>query len=495
VAGPQRAVAVLPFDNLSSDPELQYFSDGVSEEIIRRLSRGANIAVIGRASSFQFRAERKGEAARNLGCSHVLDGSVRRSAGRVRVIAHLVETAGTTTVWSDRYDRDIADIFAVQDDISEHIAAALDAAFCGAATRTTDPEAYDLYLRASPRSFGPDELRAGISLLEVATKRAPDFADALGRLAYLRSWLRFYEPYPTRTASAAAVEAAAAGAVALDPGNIEARVARLFVMPPFGRFVEVEAALQAARRVGGEGGQYAGWFIRTLGHVREGLVEDERAYRSDPLNPMSANLVALARMAAGRVEDAVPIFEDLMVRMPDMSFPFSSLLRARAFLGDWQVVDRLLALEATRPLREFKDGLDFIRTKRDPTPANLEHWRSAFEARVRATGCVDVSRLVYTAHLGLVDAAYAAALSACLGPRGADDDIMGPDAYRTSLLFWAGMPELRNDLRFPRLCARLGLVEYWTSSGRWPDCAEEVPYDFRAECARVRDVAAESFGF
>ena len=91
----QRAVAVLPFDNLSSDPELQYFSDGVSEEIIRRLSRGANIAVIGRASSFKFRAERKGEAARSLGCSHVLDGSVRRAAGRVRIVAHLVEAAGT----------------------------------------------------------------------------------------------------------------------------------------------------------------------------------------------------------------------------------------------------------------------------------------------------------------------------------------------------------------------------------------------------------------
>jgi TolB-like protein len=97
---PQRVVAVLPFDNLSSDPELQYFSDGVSEEIIRRLSRGANIAVIGRASSFQFRAERKGEAARSLGCSHVLDGSVRRAAGRIRIVAHLVEATGTTTVWS-----------------------------------------------------------------------------------------------------------------------------------------------------------------------------------------------------------------------------------------------------------------------------------------------------------------------------------------------------------------------------------------------------------
>ena len=491
----QRAVAVLPFDNLSSDPELQYFSDGVSEEIIRRLSRGANIAVIGRASSFQFRAERKGEAARTLGCSHVLDGSVRRAAGRVRIVAHLVEAAGTTTVWSDRYDRDLADVFAVQDDIAGNIAAALDGAFRGVATRTIDTEAYDLYLRASPRSFGPDELRSGISLLEAATKRAPDFADAWGRLAYLRSWLRYYEPYADRAASAAKVQDAAAVAMATDPRNIDALVAQLFVLPPFGRFVETESALRRVQQAGGEDGQYTGWFLRNLGHVDESLVEDERAYRSDPLNPMCANLVALARMAAGRVEEAIPLFEDVMARIPDMSFPFANLLRARALLGDWQGVDRLLALEATRPLREFREGLDFIRTKRDPTPANLERWRVAFEARVRTTGCVDVSRLVYTAHLGLVDAAYAAALSSRLGPRGADDDLMGPDAYRTALLFQAGMPELRNDPRFPHLCARLGLVEYWTTSGQWPDCADAVPYDFRAECARVRNVAVESFGF
>jgi TolB-like protein len=491
----QRAVAVLPFDNLSSDPELQYFSDGVSEEIIRRLSHGANIAVIGRASSFQFRAERKGEAARTLGCSHVLDGSVRRAAGRVRIVAHLVEAAGTTTVWSDRYDRDLADVFAVQDDIAGNIAAALDGAFRGVATGKIDPQAYDLYLRASPRSFGPDELRAGIGLLEEATKRAPDFADAWGRLAYLRSWLRYYEPYAARAASAARVQDAAAVAMATDPRNFDALVARLFVLPPFGRFVETEAALRLVQQAGNAEGQYTGWFLRNLGHVDESLVADERAYRSDPLNPMSANLVALARMAAGRVEEAIPLFEDVMARIPDMSFPFANLLRARAMLGDWPGVDRLLALEATRPLREFREGLDFIRTKRDPTPANLERWRVAFEARVRTTGCVDASRLVYTAHLGLVDAAYAAALSARLGPRGADDDIMGPDAYRTGLLFQAGMPELRSDPRFPHLCARLGLVEYWTTSGQWPDCADAVPYDFRAECARVRNVAVESFGF
>ena len=72
---------------------------------------------------------------------------------------------------------------------------------------------------------------------------------------------------------------------------------------------------------------------------------------------------------------------------------------------------------------------------------------------------------------------------------------MGPDGYRTALLFQASMPELRNDLRFPRLCARLGLVEFWMATGKWPDCAAEVPYDFKSECAKVQHVPKEEFGF
>jgi hypothetical protein len=100
---------------------------------------------------------------------------------------------------------------------------------------------------------------------------------------------------------------------------------------------------------------------------------------------------------------------------------------------------------------------------------------------------------VYAAHLGLVDEAYLVADAARLGPAVASDDIMGPDGYRTALLFQAGMPDLRKDLRFPRLCARLGLVEFWMATGKWPDCAREVPYDFERECARVRDVSKEEF--
>ena len=490
-------VAVLAFDNLSSDPEMQFFSDGVSEEIIQRLARGAQLKVIGRTSSFQFRGERKADAAESLHCSHVLDGSIRRAAGRVRISAHLVEASSRMTLWSDRYDRGLEDIFAVQDEISESIAGALHHAFSGVSTPSVDPAVYDLYLHASPKSFAPDELRASVGLLEVVTQRAPGFAQAWGQLAYLRAFSHFYQPYAERAATAGLVAREAARALELDPLNVDAIAGQLFVVPAFGHFMEADRVLERMQAVPGsrDGKRYIGWYLRTTGRVRESLEETEHAYRLDALDPASANLVALARMAAGRIEEAVPVYENLVERVPDMSFPVSSLLRAYAFQEDWAAVDRLLELAARRQLRELQDGLPFIQTKRDPTPENLGAMRSALEAHLAKTGCVDVSRLVYAAHLGLVEEAYGAAETAHLGPVGTADDVMGPDAYRTSLLFQANMPELRNDLRFPRLCARLGLVEFWEATGKWPDCADEVPYDFQAECTKARDVPKQEFGF
>jgi TolB-like protein len=490
-------LAVLPFDNLSDDREMQFFSDGVSDEIIQRLSRGARLKVIGRTSSFQFRGERKALAAQNLDCSHVVDGSIRRAAGRVRISAHLVEAASRTTLWSDRYDRSLEDIFAVQDEISEHVARALHQAFSSFSTKAVDPEVYDLYLRASPTSYAPDELRNHVRLLDAVTQRAPDFAEAWGRLAYLRSWLRFYQPFADRSASAGLIQQEAARALAIDPQNIDAMTARLFILPPFGRFIEADAIVERLRRTqgAGDGLRYVGWYLRTMGRVREALEVDERAYRLDALHPMSVNVLALGRMAAGRIADAVPLYEDLVARLPDMSFPVSSLLRCYAFQRDWAAVDRLLELAIERKLREFQAGLPFIWTKRSPTAENLEAWRSELEADVERTGRVDVSRLVYSAHLGFVEEAYRAAARAQLGPAGTADDIMGPDGYRTSLLFQAGMPEIRNDPRFVRLCARLGLVEFWFATGKWPDCVDEVPYDFKSACEKARDVSIEEFGF
>ena len=491
-------LAVLPFDNLSDDREMQFFSDGVSEEIIQRLSRGARMKVIGRTSSFQFRGADKTarNVANELKCSHILDGSIRRAGGRVRIAAHLVEAATQTTLWSDRYDRSLDDVFAVQDDISEHIAAALHQTFTSFSTKAIDPAVYDLYLRASPTSYAPDELRTKIGQLEVATQRAPNFAEAWGRLAFLRAWLRFYQPFADRAASAGLVVRDAERALALDSQNVDALTAQFFIIAPFGRFVEADALIERIRRVPGASvDAYIGWHSRAIGRVRKCADETERAYRLDALNPMVANLAALARMAMGRVEDAVPLLEDLLARVPDMSFPVANLMRAYAFLEDWAAIDRLLDPSAKRPLREFQDGLAFIRTKRQPTPENIGEMRRALHAHFNRTGCVDVSRLVYAAHLGLVEEAYQTAEVACLGPRGTADDLMGPDGYRTGLLFWDGMPELRNDPRFVPLCAQLGLVQFWLATGTWPDCVDEVPYDFKAECDKARHIPIQAFGF
>ncbi len=488
-------LAVLAFDNMSSDEEMTFFSDGVSDEIIQRLSRGARMQVIARTSSFQFRAERKAEAAASLACTHLLDGSIRRSADRVRITAHLVDVASQTTIWSDRFDAALQDTLALQDQIAGEIAAAMDRTFASFSTLAVDPEAYDLYLQALPASYAPDELRAAIDLLGQVISRAPEFSEAWGRLAFLRAWLNFYEPYSGRPQTAARINMEAHRAQTQDAENAYALTARLFAVPPFAHFIEGDTIIQQLRRSPAADAVrgYIGWYLRTTGHISQSLDEAEKAYQLDALDPMTGNLLALARLAAGQLVDAVPLFEDLVERMPNMSFPIANLMRVYAFQANWDGVDRLLKLAEERELRELEAGLPFIRTKRHPSEHTIGEWAREFDASVAKTGCVDVAQLVYTAHLGLIDQAYEAALNAWLGPNGSDGDILGPDGYRTSLLFQANMPELRDDKRFPALCARLGLVEFWTSTGKWPDCAEQVPYDFKAECERHRHTAKEEF--
>lgn len=490
-------IAVLAFDNLSNDAEMQFFSDGVSEEIIQRLSRGTNLKVIARTSSFQFRGDRKADAAAQLQCDYVLDGAIQRAGARVRISAQLMESSSRTMLWSERYDRGLEDIFAVQDEISQSIASALRQTFNSVSPRALDPSVYDLYLRSNPKSYAPDELRASVRLLEVVAERAPDFAQGWGRLAYLRGFLHVYLPFAERPESARRVAQEATRALALDPENVDALTGHCFIMPPFGGFVEADKYLERLQHApgSGDGRRYIGWFLRHTGRLREALEETEREYRLDTLDPMAANVLALARMASGHIAEAIPVYEDLVVRVPEMSFPISSLLRAQSFQQDWAAVDRLLEVAAKRPLREFQDTIPFVRAKRDPSPENIGAWRGAFEAHIAKTGGIDIARLVYAAHLGLVEDAYRAAETVRLGPSGASDDIMGPDGYRTALLFQASMPELRNDQRFPRLCARLGLVEFWMATDKWPDCANQTPYNFKEECARVKAVPKEDFGF
>ena len=287
-------------------------------------------------------------------------------------------------------------------------------------------------------------------------------------------------------------------ALALDPQNNDALLAQLFVIAPFGRFVEADAVVERMRRAPGSGAGriYVGWYIRNVGRVRESLEETERAYRLDALDPMSANMVALARMAAGRVAEAVPVLEDLMARVPDMSFPVANLMRAKAFLGDWAAVDRLLDPAANRPLREFQDGLTFIRAKRDPTPENIgAHPRRARRRTSRKTAAS-------TSRGSSMQRTLAWSTKPTGRPRPRASVRAAPRRHhgpgRLPHRRCCSMPACPNcaTIRASCPCARGSA----SSSSGWrpangPTASDEVPYDFKAECEKARQIPIEEFGF
>ncbi|HLY78300.1 MAG TPA: TIR domain-containing protein, partial [Caulobacteraceae bacterium] len=146
------SVCVLPFANMSGDPEQEYFSDGVSEDIITDLSKVSALSVVSRNSAFQFKGKHVDlrQVARQLGVSHVLEGSVRKAGNRVRITAQLIEATNDSHIWAERYDRDLTDIFAVQDEISQAIVAALRLKLLPAEKSaierrgTSNPDAYNL---------------------------------------------------------------------------------------------------------------------------------------------------------------------------------------------------------------------------------------------------------------------------------------------------------------------------------------------------------------
>jgi TolB-like protein/class 3 adenylate cyclase len=250
----ERLLAVLAFDNLSPDPDLIFFSDGVSEEIQQAVAKGSSLKVIARSSSFQFRGADKAtrKVAAELNATHLLDGSVRRSGTRVRVSAQLIECASATALWTDHFDGDLTDIFALQDRIAEDVADALKIALEPPATATLlDPAAYETFLRARSAIAGGsrlfDETAAEATpLLEQVVQAAPDFAAAWGLLAYARAWtLRSGHRQGSYIEGRAGVADAAANALRLDPRRTDAYLAQT-MLEPWGAYAAREKLLAQA---------------------------------------------------------------------------------------------------------------------------------------------------------------------------------------------------------------------------------------------------------
>ena len=186
------SIAVLPFENMSGDPEQEYFADGMVDDILSALSRVRWLFVIARQSSFIYKVRSADvrQIGRELGVRYVVEGSVRKAGNRVRIVAQLIEAETGTHLWADHHDGDLRDIFALQDEVTKRIASAVEVNVQAAEIRrarakpTDSLTAYDLYLRALPAYFGQTEVdyRRTQALLGSAIEKDPEYAEALGIL-------------------------------------------------------------------------------------------------------------------------------------------------------------------------------------------------------------------------------------------------------------------------------------------------------------------------
>ena len=201
-AAPNKSIAVLPFDNLSRDPDNAYFCEGVQDEILTRLAKVADLKVISRTSTQHFKSapENLPEIARQLGVANILEGSVQRSGDQVRVNVQLIHAQSDAHLWAETFDRKLTDIFAVESEIAKTIAETLQAKITGseknsiAKAPTANPEAYELYLKGrffwNKRTGG--DLRKSIEYLKQAIAKDPNYALAYAALADSYGLLRFY---------------------------------------------------------------------------------------------------------------------------------------------------------------------------------------------------------------------------------------------------------------------------------------------------------------
>ena len=253
-AGP--SICVLPFANMSGEPEQEYFSDGISEDIITDLSKVSALSVIARNTAFTFKGAAVDVAgvARKLGVSHVLEGSVRKAGGRVRITAQLIDGKAGAHVWAERWDRDLTDVFAIQDEISRAIVAALRIKLLPAEKEaiekrgTSSVEAYDFYLMARQywiTGNHGDRRREErvVRICARATEIDPNYARAWALMAIAQSSLRYGFNNVTRIDDGSA---AARRALQLDPSIAEAHCPLARVLAEDGQFAEADREMAAA---------------------------------------------------------------------------------------------------------------------------------------------------------------------------------------------------------------------------------------------------------
>ncbi|HQR24693.1 MAG TPA: hypothetical protein PL152_04945 [Steroidobacteraceae bacterium] len=327
---PANSIAVLPFVNMSGDPANEYFSDGISEEILNVLARAPELQVAARTSSFTFKGKNAEvpEIARELKVRMVLEGSVRKQSDKVRITAQLIDAKTGFHVWSETYDRELKDIFAIQDEIARAIGDKMKVQVVGAGPgsaavpRTTRPEAHDHYLRglALWQTRNEANLWQAIDEFNKAITIDHKYAEAYGGLALAYTVIADYSGRITNEEAAAKTAAAAEMALALDPSMPEPYAA-LGNMAANGRArVLGEALLRRAialRPSFATANQWLGTIIMSGGDAASGLEFSERSSTLDPRSPIVADNHAVVLIALGRYEDAKSSCQRIQTFAPD----------------------------------------------------------------------------------------------------------------------------------------------------------------------------------
>jgi adenylate cyclase len=380
------SIVVLPFTNMSGDPEQEYFSDGITEDIITELSRFRSLFVIARNSSLHYKGQspRVQDVGHELGIHYVVEGSVRKAGNRVRITAQLVEAESGNHLWAERYDRDLENIFDVQDEVVQEIAASVPgqlnvAAMDRARRRPAESlSAYDCLLRGEWLMFRDFTDRNVIPLFERAVEIDPQCARAYIQLARLHAY-SFTQGVPVDEAARSAFPLAEK-ALELSPSDpsIQSIAAATYMM-----MCEHHLARQHMERAislnpnDGEVMASAVFVLNYLGDQEEGLRWDRIRARHDPVSSdgYRENTVDLYYMAR-RYEDAIAVFRGW--RNP----PFHTLIElAAAYAQNSQPEEAKAAYD--HYLRELPDGYDTAATirvhlRQCAKPEDAEHWREGY---------------------------------------------------------------------------------------------------------------------
>ena len=490
-------LAVLAFDNLSKESELSYLSDGVSEEILLSVSKGTDINVIGRTSSFQYRGEAKTTANihNKLGATHVLDGSVRKVGDQLRIHAELVECKSDTVCWSERFDGSMSDVFSLEGEIAAAVADALNTAFAPSQPDThISPAAHDFFLKGRAQldqQFGSSGMVAALPLFESAVAEAPEFARAWALLAQTRAYvLRGLPTEKPESVTHGSVVEAAATALRLD-ANCGVAYLALNGLEAWGSYRERNQHITRAQQASPDDPEIimaAANLSARIGKFNSSLGYAQRAYDIDPMFPVAGYYCAYLREAQGDYEESRHLFDALIERFPQVEYIWSPALLGAASNDDGARVDKLIEqLRRSGPVDRLTKLIDTAVAIRDKDSEFIDRHHQRSVRMLADRGWVDL-RLINTMYrLGQYEEAFS------LAEQSSFEHIFQPGARppagwsnESMLFFRSGKQPMVCDPRFVALCTRLGLSEYWLSQDEWPDCADEdfLPYDFRATVAQ-----------